>query len=141
MLSVNGKVAALTSFLARQTSAALNCSASFSKAPQPASALYGSSFLSVSSKSHFLPSFAANQTRACSIAHTLHVKDQIAERREHALLGGGQKRIDNQHKKGKLTARERIELLLDQGTFVEYDMFAEHTCTDFGMEKEKVSFC
>ena len=41
--------------------------------------------------------------------------------------------------KGKLTARERIELLLDQGSFVEYDMLLEHDCTDFGMEKEKVS--
>lgn len=66
------------------------------------------------------------------------MKDQIVEKRAKALLGGGLKRIDNQHKKGKLTARERIEVLLDHGTFVEYDMFMEHTCTDFGMEKEKV---
>jgi propionyl-CoA carboxylase beta chain len=48
------------------------------------------------------------------------------------------KRIEAQHKKGKLTARERINVLLDPGSFVEYDMFMEHTCTDFGMEKEKV---
>ncbi len=48
------------------------------------------------------------------------------------------KRIEAQHKKGKLTARERINVLLDPGTFVEYDMFMEHTCTDFGMEKEKI---
>lgn len=78
-------------------------------------------------------------SRCCSIAHTLHVKDQITDKRQKALNGGGAKRIENQHKKGKLTARERIEILLDQGTFVEYDMFMEHTCTDFGMEKEKVS--
>lgn len=52
-------------------------------------------------------------------------------------MGGGQKRIDAQHKKGKLTARERIEVLCDPGTFVEYDMFMEHTCRDFGMENEK----
>ncbi|MBL8474302.1 MAG: acyl-CoA carboxylase subunit beta, partial [Rhodocyclaceae bacterium] len=59
-------------------------------------------------------------------------------KREAARLGGGQKRIDSQHKRGKLTARERIELLLDAGTFEEWDMFKEHRCTDFGMEKETV---
>ncbi|GFT96753.1 propionyl-CoA carboxylase beta chain, mitochondrial [Nephila pilipes] len=71
------------------------------------------------------------------IVHTLNVKTQIEERRKRAILGGGDKRIEAQHKKGKLTARERIQLLMDVGTFVEYDMFSEHTCTDFGMEKEK----
>lgn len=69
--------------------------------------------------------------------HTLRVQNQIKETRAAALLGGGQKRIDAQHKKGKLTARERLEILLDPGTFSEYDMFAEHTCRDFGMDKEK----
>ncbi|XP_035224167.1 propionyl-CoA carboxylase beta chain, mitochondrial-like isoform X1 [Stegodyphus dumicola] len=71
------------------------------------------------------------------IAHTLSVKNEIEERRKKAIFGGGPKRIEAQHKKGKLTARERIHLLMDVGTFVEYDMFSEHTCTDFGMEKEK----
>ncbi|KJH42456.1 carboxyl transferase domain protein [Dictyocaulus viviparus] len=72
-----------------------------------------------------------------SIAHSLKVADTIEKTRERALLGGGQKRIDTQHSRGKLTARERIELLVDKGTFREYDMFAEHTCIDFGMEKQK----
>merc|ERR1712013_878462 len=62
---------------------------------------------------------------------------RIEAARASALLGGGEKRIAAQHKKGKLTARERIGLLCDPGTFVEYDMFMEHTCTDFGMENEK----
>eukprot|EP00800_Vazella_pourtalesii_P003394 TRINITY_DN13456_c0_g1_i1.p1 TRINITY_DN13456_c0_g1~~TRINITY_DN13456_c0_g1_i1.p1 ORF type:complete len:543 (+),score=109.08 TRINITY_DN13456_c0_g1_i1:53-1681(+) len=65
------------------------------------------------------------------------VQSVIAElkaKREKALLGGGQKAIDIQHDKGKLTARERINLLLDPGTFQEYDMFMEHTCTNFGMD-------
>ena len=53
------------------------------------------------------------------------------------MLGGGQERIDKQHKDGKLTARERIDLLLDPGTFVELDRFVTHRCTDFGMEKKK----
>lgn len=53
------------------------------------------------------------------------------------MLGGGAKRIEQQHKKGKLTARERIDLLLDKGSFVEYGAFMEHRCTDFGMQKEK----
>ncbi|VDO07509.1 unnamed protein product [Haemonchus placei] len=76
---------------------------------------------------------------ASSIAHTVKVADHIEKTRAKALLGGGQKRIDTQHKRGKLTARERIELLLDKDTFREYDMFAEHTCTDFNMQKQKVS--
>jgi propionyl-CoA carboxylase beta chain len=76
---------------------------------------------------------------ASSIAHTVNVQHRIEDSRNHALLGGGQKRIDAQHNRGKLTARERINLLLDPGTFKEYDMFMEHTCTEFGMEKEKYS--
>jgi propionyl-CoA carboxylase beta chain len=63
---------------------------------------------------------------------------QLDDKREQARLGGGQKRIDAQHKKGKLTARERIELLLDDGTFEEWDMFKEHRCVDFGMADNKV---
>ena len=50
-------------------------------------------------------------------------------------MGGGQARIDKHHAQNKLTARERIELLFDQGSFVEYDMLKTHRCTDFGMEK------
>ena len=64
--------------------------------------------------------------------------DQLEERRAKARLGGGQKRIDAQHKKGKLTARERIELLLDDGTFEEWDMFVEHRSVDFGMAEQKI---
>jgi len=62
---------------------------------------------------------------------------QLLEKRELAKLGGGQKRIDSQHKKGKLTARERIDLLIDEGSFEEFDMFVSHRCTDFGIENEK----
>lgn len=58
----------------------------------------------------------------------------LLQKRELAKLGGGQKRIDAQHQKGKLTARERIELLLDDGSFEEFDMFVTHRCTDFGLD-------
>jgi len=64
--------------------------------------------------------------------------NQLDAKRALAALGGGQKRIDAQHAKGKLTARERIELLLDEGTFEEWDMFKEHRCVDFGMEEQHV---
>ncbi|KAL8597467.1 hypothetical protein ACOMHN_047694 [Nucella lapillus] len=74
---------------------------------------------------------------AGSTENTLHVKHRIEDARERALLGGGQRRIDTQHKKGKLTARERVHVMLDEGSFVEYDMFLEHNCADFGMEKDK----
>ena len=64
--------------------------------------------------------------------------EQLEAKRALARLGGGEKRIAAQHGKGKLTARERIELLLDEGTFEEWDMFVEHRCTDFGMADNKV---
>ena len=60
---------------------------------------------------------------------------QLIDLRAEAKIGGGQKRIDAQHEKGKYTARERIEMLLDEGSFEEFDMFVTHRCTDFGMEK------
>src|ERR1700745_3626663 len=63
---------------------------------------------------------------------------QLDAKRSAARLGGGQKRMDAQHAKGKLTARERIELLLDPDSFEEWDMFKEHRCTDFGMDKQSV---
>ena len=61
---------------------------------------------------------------------------KLVERRAKARLGGGEKRIEAQHAKGKLTARERIALLLDEGSFEEYDMFVQHRCTNFGMDQQ-----
>ncbi len=61
---------------------------------------------------------------------------ELVERRAVAKMGGGQKRIDAQHSKGKHTARERIAMLLDEGSFEEYDMFVRHRCTNFGMDKQ-----
>jgi propionyl-CoA carboxylase beta chain len=63
---------------------------------------------------------------------------QLDQKRAEAQAGGGEKRIVSQHAKGKLTARERLELLLDVGSFEEWDMFVEHRSHDFGMEKEKI---
>ena len=63
---------------------------------------------------------------------------EMEKRRAAARLGGGQKRIDAQHAKGKLTARERLSILLDEGSFEELDMYVEHNCTDFGMEDQIV---
>ena len=65
------------------------------------------------------------------------ILQQLEEQRATARLGGGQRRIDAQHAKGKLTARERIELLLDEDSFEEFDMFVAHRCTDFGMQAER----
>jgi len=61
----------------------------------------------------------------------------LLNKREEAKLGGGEKRIESQHKKGKLTARERIDMLLDEGSFEEFDMFVTHHSTEFGMEKQQ----
>jgi propionyl-CoA carboxylase beta chain len=63
---------------------------------------------------------------------------QLEEKRSRARLGGGEKRIQAQHGKGKLSARERIELLLDPDSFEEWDMFVEHRCTDFGMDTQSI---
>ncbi|MEM9844555.1 MAG: acyl-CoA carboxylase subunit beta [Pseudomonadota bacterium] len=65
------------------------------------------------------------------------ILQELNSRRGEASLGGGQRRVDAQHAKGKLTARERIELLLDEGSFEEYDMFVTHRCSDFGMQDQK----
>ena len=62
---------------------------------------------------------------------------ELEKRRAEARLGGGQHRIDTQHAKGKLTARERIEILLDEGSFEEFDMFVVHRCEDFGMGDQR----
>ncbi len=65
------------------------------------------------------------------------ILEELEARREAARAGGGERRVQAQHAKGKLTARERIELLLDEGSFEEFDMFVAHRCTDFGMEKDR----
>ncbi|MGH6814412.1 MAG: acyl-CoA carboxylase subunit beta [Hyphomicrobiaceae bacterium] len=64
--------------------------------------------------------------------------DELERRRGNARAGGGQSRIDAQHKRGKLTARERIDLLMDENSFEEFDMYVEHRCNDFGMDKTKI---
>lgn len=66
------------------------------------------------------------------------IMKRLEDMRAQARLGGGQARIDAQHAKGKLTARERLDVLLDEGSFEEWDMFVEHRCSDFGMTQQKV---
>ena len=66
------------------------------------------------------------------------ILDQLEAKREAARVGGGARRIAAQHKRGKLSARERLQLLLDQGSFEEIDMFVEHRCTDFGMAETRI---
>ena len=69
------------------------------------------------------------------------VQEKIAQmnaKKEHLMQGGGQARIDKQHGKGKMTARERINMLFDEGTFVELDLFMKHRCTNFGQEKKEL---
>ncbi|MCH2547530.1 MAG: acyl-CoA carboxylase subunit beta [Alphaproteobacteria bacterium] len=63
---------------------------------------------------------------------------ELESKRDRARLGGGQKRIDAQHGRGKLTARERLEVLLDAGSFEEFDMYVEHRCTNFGMQDNQI---
>jgi propionyl-CoA carboxylase beta chain len=65
------------------------------------------------------------------------ILQQLEAQRHEARMGGGEKRIAAQHSKGKLTARERIELLLDEGSFEEFDMFVAHRCVDFGMQASR----
>ncbi len=65
------------------------------------------------------------------------ILDELERRRAAARMGGGARRIEVQHARGKLTARERLDLLLDEGSFEEFDMFVAHRCIDFGMEKDR----
>src|SRR5579863_4478363 len=67
-----------------------------------------------------------------------HIVEELERRRAQARAGGGERRIAAQHAKGKLTARERIDLLLDEGSFEEFDMFVEHRSNDFGMAAQRV---
>src|ERR1051326_7150022 len=79
----------------------------------------------------------ATETEHGSEASTTHAKiGHLRELRERARLGGGERRIEAQHAKGKLTARERLDLLVDEGTFVEIDQFVTHRATGFGLENE-----
>ena len=66
------------------------------------------------------------------------IVDMLEAKRAQARLGGGERRIEAQHRRGKLTARERLDVLLDEGSFEEYDMFVEHRCADFGMEAQRI---
>src|SRR3954465_11172058 len=66
------------------------------------------------------------------------ILEKLEERRARARAGGGQTRIDAQHKRGKLTARERLELLMDRGSFEEFDMFVEHRWAGSGMENRRI---
>ena len=66
-----------------------------------------------------------------------NILQQLEESRAVARAGGGERRVAAQHAKGKLTARERIALLLDAGSFEEFDMFVRHRCTDFGMQDDR----
>lgn len=84
----------------------------------------------VAVKNHVVP------RRMCFASAMERTLDKIEAKRKWALEGGGKRRTDAQHARGKLTARERVNVLLDPGTFVEFDMFAEHRCTDFGMDAD-----
>ena len=84
-----------------------------------------------------LRSAGAPARRLLSSSQKAAVRAEVAALRAQSLVGGGERRIEAQHKKGKLTARERLSVLLDEGSFVELDPFVSHTCVDFGMEHEK----
>src|SRR5271170_5398021 len=77
--------------------------------------------------------------RAAGAEIMADIREKLETRRASARIGGGQARIDAQHRRGKLTARERLELLVDKGSFEEFGMFVEHRATDFGMDKFKIS--
>ena len=83
------------------------------------------------------PSVSLLTTNHTSMSNQLEKVKELIALREKARLGGGEKRIESQHKKGKYTARERIAMLLDEGSFEEFDMFVQHRCTNFGIEKTK----
>src|SRR5262245_31971891 len=110
-----------------------------SSAAIPGSLAYRASGMTISG-SHGMPfqGLKSHWWRAGAKIEMKDILDRLEKRREEARLGGGKARIETQHKRGKLTARERIELLLDKGSFEEFDMFVEHRSNEFGMEKSKI---
>ena len=78
------------------------------------------------------------ERRQDGAADMKEVLEELERRRAGARPGGGETRIEAQHGRGKLTARERIELLLDEGSFEEFDMYVEHRNADFGIEKNRI---
>src|SRR4051812_43872414 len=81
-----------------------------------------------------------NYVKRKEVSNMIDIYEKIHDlydRKREVELGGGDERIDKQHEKGKLTARERIELLVDSGTFVECNPFIEHNCHDFGLDQQK----
>jgi propionyl-CoA carboxylase beta chain len=92
---------------------------------------------SIYSRNGFVKSLSSITEPVSAITLKEAFKKKLESVRIEAELGGGQKRIDAQHKRGKLTARERLSLLLDEGSFREYDKLKTHRCDEFGMEDEK----
>src|SRR5690606_16391773 len=92
-------------------------------------------------RTSLLAPYRRRATRGLATNRGQGMKDVLKElerRRETARLGGGPARIEAQHRRGKLTARERLDVFLDEGSFEEFDMFVEHRSTDFGMERTKI---
>src|SRR3954454_24189211 len=87
---------------------------------------------------HREPPGGISSVDRASLLSKLGPREKLAALDEQAELGGGEERIEKQHQEGKLTARERIDLLLDTGSFIELDKFKVHRCDDFGMEKKKI---
>ena len=94
-------------------------------------------FLHPKSTQGILTELCENKTNNPTVMSEIQNKiNKPIENRETARMGGGQKAIDKQHERAKYTARERIQMLLDEGSFEEFDMFVTHRCYDFGMEKK-----
>src|SRR5581483_277680 len=96
---------------------------------------------SIKNKTTELSSMTTSERSSQETANSKGTREKIAELHElkaAATLGGGVKRIETQHKKGKLTARERIDLLLDPGSFNELDMFVTHRASDFGLDEQRI---
>lgn len=83
-----------------------------------------------------LRNFSIDELKPTAVTLKTQFRHRLDHAKSAALHGGGKKRVEAQHSKGKLTARERLNLLLDEGSFQEYDQLKTHRCTDFGMEKE-----
>ena len=96
---------------------------------------YGLKHIMLQSAEMNLPAFLANRKDRCYVCKK-NLFEKLIKMRALARLGGGQERIDKQHAKGRMTARERVEMLLDEGSFEEFDMFKTHRCHNFGMEKK-----
>ena len=138
--SLSSSRTTLTSSIARQAKKSVASQPQWSSLYEPESRVYYHSTSTTLKSADPLPVEEDESWRSHPSAIKLKFREQLEDLRARAQVGGGEKRIAKQHTRGRLTARERLDLLFDPGTFRELDQLKAHRCTEFGMDDPKKQF-